>query len=89
MIALQLSWRVGFDRHAGRYLEASPPIGLMLAQAPFPFVICITLSTIPPSVVTITSSALQSTRNQNTIVALSCKSDWHFTSKCVVIANSH
>ncbi len=45
--------------HEGRYREASPPMGLMLAQAPLPLVICMTLAVTSPSVVTMTSSALQ------------------------------
>ena len=50
------------DLHEGRYLEASPPMGLMLAQAPLPLVIFITLAVTSSSVVTITSSALQPVR---------------------------
>jgi len=57
--AIQLLQQLTQHLHEGTYREALPPMGLMLAQAPLPSVICMTRAVTSSSVVTMTSSALQ------------------------------
>ena len=69
---MKLLQRLTQHLHGGRCREASPPMGLMLAQAPLPSVICMTLAVTSSSVVTMTSSALQTATGND------CSS-WHNT----------